>query len=832
MFPEGDLIESERFARKVLSASLNGIYIFDCRLGRNVFVNTQYTMITGYSCEDLKALGKQQFIQRYHPDDRSRVSDHMDTIVRSGDAVREIEYRFRTKDGRWIWCLSRDAVFSFDQNGTVSQIIGTFIDITERKSSERMLRESEHRYKELVQLASSAIIRWRSDGSITFFNDYAQTFFGYTHEEIIGKHVSIIVPQRESSGTDLSGLVQNILDHPARFVNNINENICRDGRRAWMAWTNTPIFDENGKVTEILTVGVDATERMQTQAALQQSEAQFRQLADAMPQLVWTANPDGKVDYYNLRHKEYGGMERMSGGTCHWHPVLHQDDETPTLNAWKHAVRTGETYRMEHRIKLAHGSYHWHLSRATPVRDSQGGIVKWFGTATDIDIVKQAEAELRTINETLEKGVAERTAIADMRTKQLQILTVELIEAEERERKRIAQLLHDDLQQMLASAKLQLETATDNISDNPGLENVGRILKESITKARRIAHELSPPVLKHTSLFASLEWLVSRFKEQFDLRVHLVHGEQHIENESLKIFLFRAVQELLFNVVKHANVNHARVVLSHTGGYLCLSVIDQGQGFNPDHLDGDPVRATGLGLRSLRERASYMGGRLVIDSAPGRGCRFTLTVPTDLIDVSDRNRRITDREHNPQTESVNLMHTGRLRVLFVDDHTLMRKGLIKMVANNPAIEVVGEAANGREAVEQVRYLKPDVVVMDVSMPKMNGIDATFMIKKNFPDVRVIGLSMFDEDTIAQQMQQAGAETSICKTAPSAELLKAIYGSPATASDRRPQKNPTDDFACITNNDASGQAGLIVGNIQRIPHATGNNVAVINDKKTK
>ena len=108
------------------------------------------------------------------------------------------------------------------------------------------------------------------------------------------------------------------------------------------------------------------------------------------------------------------------------------------------------------------------------------------------------------------------------------------------------------------------------------------------------------------------------------------------------------------------------------------------------------------------------------------------------------------------------MHTGRLRVLSVDDHTLMRKGLIKMVANNPAIEVVGEAANGCEAIEQVRYLKPDVVLMDVSMPKMNGIDATFMIKKKFPDVRVIGLSMFDEDNIAQQMQQAGAETSIGK----------------------------------------------------------------------
>ncbi|MFO7714159.1 response regulator transcription factor [Desulfosarcina sp.] len=118
-------------------------------------------------------------------------------------------------------------------------------------------------------------------------------------------------------------------------------------------------------------------------------------------------------------------------------------------------------------------------------------------------------------------------------------------------------------------------------------------------------------------------------------------------------------------------------------------------------------------------------------------------------------------------------------MLFVDDHTLMRKGLIMMVAGNPTIEVVGEASNGSEAIEQVRYLKPDVVVMDVSMPTMNGIDATFAIKHEFPEIRIVGLSMFDEDDIAHQMQQAGAETLLCKNAPAAELLEAIYGSPAT-----------------------------------------------------
>jgi signal transduction histidine kinase len=182
------------------------------------------------------------------------------------------------------------------------------------------------------------------------------------------------------------------------------------------------------------------------------------------------------------------------------------------------------------------------------------------------------------------------------------------------------------------------------------LEKVGQILQAAIAQARQLSHELSPPVLKHVSLFASLKWLVRRFKEQFNLSVDLeTHAVQNIENETLKLFLFRALQELLFNVVKHAGVNCARVELSDTSGCLILSVMDQGRGFNPAHLDGGVSKTTGLGLRSLRERASYMGGRLTIESASGQGCCFILTLPADLVDNVARKRRITDQVPNPRT---------------------------------------------------------------------------------------------------------------------------------------------------------------------------------------
>ena len=263
-------LESGSFAQKVLDASLNGIYIYDVTLGKNKFINSRYTKITGYTLDDLNKMNKNQFFDLFYPEDRVLVTEHMEKLFLTDDENLEIEYRFKTKDDRWIWCLSRDSIFSRDQFGSVTQFMGTFLDITDRKESERALRESEIQYKELVQFANSAIIRWRCDGSITFFNEYAQNFFDYSTEEIIGRNVRILVPQRDSTGDDLTGLVQEIVDSPHHFIKNINENICRDGRRLWMAWTNKAILDPNGNVVEILSVGTDITDQKRTEEVLRQ----------------------------------------------------------------------------------------------------------------------------------------------------------------------------------------------------------------------------------------------------------------------------------------------------------------------------------------------------------------------------------------------------------------------------------------------------------------------------------------------------------------------------------------------------------------------------------
>jgi CheY-like chemotaxis protein len=393
----------------------------------------------------------------------------------------------------------------------------------------------------------------------------------------------------------------------------------------------------------------------------------------------------------------------------------------------------------------------------------------------DITDIKQIEQEVRQLNESLEQQVAERTALSAARAKKLQGLAVELIEAEERERRQFAHLLHDDLQQMLAAAKMQLQSS-QNLSNDPNLKYVEQILSESITKTRRLSHELSPAVLHHSGLVAGLRWLCGQMKEQFGFSVLLqADSTSVVENSALKLFVFRSVQELLFNTIKHAGVRQANVTFSGNDHQIVVSVSDQGCGFETNEfLKG--TKRPGFGLLSIIERSDYIGGSFKIDTAPGKGSRFTLTIPLDTNDSFEPEKQIpTARQNRLLNMSGAGSSSNGTRVLFADDHRVMRQGLIKLIIGQPDIHVIGEAANGEEALEQTLHFRPDVIVMDISMPEMDGIEATRRIKAELPEVRVIGLTMHDDDQLIGAMKQAGAEVVLSKTISAAEMVKAIYG---------------------------------------------------------
>lgn len=143
--------------------------------------------------------------------------------------------------------------------------------VTERTLAEKSLRQSEIKYRELVENANSIIVRLDQEGNITFFNEFAEKFFEYSQEEIVGKSaLGTIVPKTDNAGSNLAQMMKDILDYPDRYINNENENIKRSGERVWVAWSNKPLFDTEGNFTGLLCIGTDITDRRRAEIALQQ----------------------------------------------------------------------------------------------------------------------------------------------------------------------------------------------------------------------------------------------------------------------------------------------------------------------------------------------------------------------------------------------------------------------------------------------------------------------------------------------------------------------------------------------------------------------------------
>lgn len=178
----------------------------------------------------------------------------------------ELEILSATGQRKWVRCLGHPEV----ANGQVVRVRGAIQDITERKNIVLALEKSAQQYRQLVEHANSAILQWAPDGTILFFNEYAQELFGWSAEEILGRHVDLLLPEQKAAGSDHSTLVDEIASHPERFRHNINENIRRDGSRLWMNWTNRVLVDDHGQIASFLSIGSDISEHKQLMEELKQ----------------------------------------------------------------------------------------------------------------------------------------------------------------------------------------------------------------------------------------------------------------------------------------------------------------------------------------------------------------------------------------------------------------------------------------------------------------------------------------------------------------------------------------------------------------------------------
>ncbi len=382
---EAALRETEQRYRTIIETAMDGFWLVDTT-GRILEVNDAYCKISGYSREellrmnvaDLDIVEMQQEITEHIRKVFSEGSDCFETLHRRKDgnaAQIEVAAQLLPGEGERLFILLRD--------------------ITEGKKAEEAVRESERKYRELVQNANSAVIRWKIDGTITFLNEYAQAVFGYSPEEAVGKDVGILVPESESTGRDLSTLVRDIATHPERYVNNINENVCRDGRRIWMTWTNRTILDEEGRTAEILAVGSDITSLKRAEENLKNAEERYRSVFENAAIGIDLVDADGRFVQVNEPFAHMLGYSADELLNLTIFDVTHPEDIQVSKTSFDEMVRgTSDSYQFEKRYVRKDCGVIWADVSVSAVRGPGGAHIATIGAIADITSRKQAEQEL------------------------------------------------------------------------------------------------------------------------------------------------------------------------------------------------------------------------------------------------------------------------------------------------------------------------------------------------------------------------------------------------------------------------------------------------------
>jgi signal transduction histidine kinase len=409
----------------------------------------------------------------------------------------------------------------------------------------------------------------------------------------------------------------------------------------------------------------------------------------------------------------------------------------------------------------------------------------------DITELKTAEAEL-------DRRVAERTRDLLDSQQKLRTLAAELSLAEGRVRKTLAGELHDYLAQLLVVARLKLAHITREGSGDgrllPLIADADKVINEAITYTRSLMAELNPPILEF-GLVMGLKWLVDKFKVH-NLHVGLVVPETlNIKiSETHTAILFQCTRELLMNVVKHAETNAATIALSYDEKTISLHVSDPGKGLGPTSVPTRRTTELGLtqfGLFSIRERMEALGGRFEMRSAPNKGTQSTLILPLSELGVV---ASVSPALESPREGSENACGThkgSRVRVLLVEDHAMVREGLRGILQGYPDLQVIGEAVDGEDAIVQTARLAPDVVVMDVNLPKLDGISATRGIKSAHPDTIVIGLSVHQASQVEAAFKEAGGAAYVTKDAAAVSLYEAIQQAVRTVPSADASRIATD-----------------------------------------
>ena len=395
---EENLRQSEAYLAEGQRLSHTGSWAFDVASNRYIHLSDECMQIFGLDPKEPLPTREVVF-RRIHPEDSEAVNRTFEKTVRE-KADSSDEFRIVLPDGTVKYVhVTRHPVLN--SAGDVFRLFGTAVDITQRKRAEEALRESETRFRTFVDHAGDALFIFDLEQrTLVDVNREACESLGYTREEIIGKTPAAFHP--DSYQAEIESVAERA--SAGETVSDTHWHRRKDGS-TFPVEVHTTVVSYGGQ-RFLLTVARDITDRLRAEEAVRQSEKQLREVIETIPAIAWTSSPDGLVEFANKRWQEYTGMSPREALGSAWTVAVHPKDLDRYVERRRASLASGDP--IEDEIRIRHGGtgeYRWFITRAVPLRDEQGNIIRWYGTATDIHDRKQAEERVQVENIVLREEI-------------------------------------------------------------------------------------------------------------------------------------------------------------------------------------------------------------------------------------------------------------------------------------------------------------------------------------------------------------------------------------------------------------------------------------------
>lgn len=597
----GEALVAAAFARAPV-----GMAVIDLA-GRYVRANAALERLLGYREEELRGRLAEELT---HPEDLVAARRALEALRAGERALAELERRCRRKDGRQI--SVRDTLAAIPAlRGAPAYVVSMVEDITERRCADEQLRESEALLQAFTGHSPAVMFLKDRDGRYRFVNAQFLERFGLRRDQVLGRTDLELFPRPQAlafSANDARVLARRApvtVEESARYV---------EGERVSVVM-KFPVLDASGAVVGVGGVATDITERKRTEQALQEQRTLLSEAQKVAGLGCWEWDPDtGRVAWSEQLYRIFGvDPQGYRPSFESYLERVHPEDRQQTGAMVARALMDGRPFGFDERILRPDGSIRYLRSRGEVVRDPKGRVLKLLGACFDVTEQRDSEAALRE-------------AAAS-----LQALTRRLVEAEEAERRRIARELHDRVGQNLSALNINLDIVLGELGES-GPHELRVRLRDSLAlvdgtlqSIENVMAELRPPLLDEYGLGAALGWHAEEYSRRTGLAIEfddLVRGRIRELRPECAAALFRIAQEALSNIAKHANAKKVRLLLESDERELALTICDDGAGFDPG-----AAPATRWGMTAMRERALAAGGRLEVDSAPGKGTTVRAAVP-------------------------------------------------------------------------------------------------------------------------------------------------------------------------------------------------------------